>query len=118
MAKRANSIQNLIDVEVWGDILLHDPKFLDDNNVITKAFLETEFDDFKEEIIDLLPVDLKSLIFNDTEVLELLRRALLKFVTTNTEVRGTLKDYLIELIINDIQVQNSIKGLTSWLILE
>lgn len=118
MAKRSNSIQNLIDMEVWGDILLHDPKFLDDNNVITKAFLKMEFDDFKAQVIDYIPVDLKSLIANDAEVIELLKRALIKFVTTDNEVRGTLKDYLIELIVNDIDVQNNIKQLNSWIIIE
>lgn len=118
MARRVNSIQNLIDTEVWGDILLHDPKFLEEDNVITKAFLNMEIDEFKEELLNALPIHLRSLIANDEEVRELLRQALLKFIKTDYEVRGSLKDYLIELIISDIDTQNHIKQLSQWLIIE
>lgn len=118
MAKRANTIQNLIDMEVWGDITLQNPKFLDDNNVITKAFLETSFDEFKKDLVRELPPNLKQLIENDEEVIAILKRALIKFITTNVEVKGSLKDYIIELIVSDIDTQNHIKSHISWLVID
>lgn len=118
MARRSESIKNLIDVEVFGDILLHDPKFLDDDNVITKAFLNTSLAEFTNDLEERLPDELRHMIGNDEQTIELIRRALLVFVTTNPELRESLKDYLIELISRDIDTQNHIKERMSWLIIE
>ena len=117
MATRMNTLKTLVDQEVWGDITIHNGKFLDDDNVITKSFLNTTIDEFRNELIDIFPVNFRSFLENDDEVIDILRRALITFITTNVEVRGTAKDYIIQLISEDLDTQNNIKNQTSWLIL-
>lgn len=117
MATRANTLKTLIDQEVWGDITLHNAQFLDDNDVITKAFLNTTIDEFRNELKEAFPIEFREFLENDEEVINILKRALIRFINEDTEVQGSLKDYIVNLIKEDLDVQREIKNQTSWLII-
>ena len=129
------SIQNLIDEDVYGDILLHGAKFLEGDNVITVNYLKNAFLEFTDELDDSIQERLLRILQNDPDVLTFFTNYMILSISTNQDVRTAFKAFFIYLMTydNDIlelsknmmlsflntddNIRNSIKSMNSWIIL-
>ena len=122
MAKK--SIQNLIDTEIYGDILLHGAKFLEDDNAITVDYLRSKFveytNDLDEQILRIIRDNsiIKSYfvecmldaITSNTDIRTAHKNFIKSLLTTNEDILSVLKYSHIHLIDSDEDVQQSIKS--------
>ena len=133
MAKK--SIQNLIDEDVYGDILLHGAKFLEGDNVITVNYLKNAFLEFTDELDDSIQERLLRILQEDPDVLSFFTNYIILSISTNQDVRTAFKAFFIYLMTydNDIlelsknmlisfldsdnNVRKSVKLMNSWIIL-
>ena len=132
---RKSSIQNLIDEDVYGDILLHGAKFLEGDNVITVNYLKNAFLEFTDELDDSIQERLLRILQEDPDVLSFFTNYMILSISTNQDVRTAFKAFFIYLMTydNDIlelsknmlisfldsdnDVRKSIKLMNSWIIL-
>ena len=132
---RKSSIQNLIDEDVYGDILLHGAKFLEGNNVITVNYLKNAFLEFTDELDDSIQERLLRILQEDPDVLSFFTNYMILSISTNQDVRTAFKAFFIYLMTydNDIlelsknmlisfldsdnDVRKSVKLMNSWIIL-
>lgn len=129
------SIQNLIDEDVYGDILLHGAKFLEGDNVITVNYLKNAFLEFTDELDDSIQERLLRILQEDPDVLSFFTNYMILSISTNQDVRTAFKAFFIYLMTydNDIlelsknmlisfldsdnDVRKSVKLMNSWIIL-
>lgn len=99
------SIQNLIDEDVYGDIRLHDAKFLEGNNVITVDYLRDKFNEYTEDLDD----NVFQIIRDDTAIRELFINYLIDAITSNSDVRTAYKNFLETLLQSEENILSILK---------
>ena len=109
------TIKNLIDSEVHGDITLYNPKFENDDNVITKRFLKERITELIDSLDNDLASKLATLINEDVSITKSLKDKLIIFLARDNDVKAAFKSTLLSLILSDEDIQNAIKLLFAWI---
>lgn len=109
------SIKNLIDSEVYGDIQLFNPKFENDDNVITKRFLKERVTELIDSLDNDLAAKISELIKDDISVTKSFKDKLIIFLSKDEDIKASFKSTLLSLILSDEDTQNAIKLLFAWI---